>query len=173
MLVGSREPTPPIWSGPQYLPTSSRYRLAVPAPRLHCGFLTGLHIRPFPGERMFGPLEFGECHGDGMKPISCNQETRDTERPLCPGDTQGPAWFHYHGMTDSLEPGRIREDVSLTPSRFWLARYGRENFAGEREEMLIAPELIPKWPENLLRSFQWKFINSYYTILTYFKFPNT
>ena len=31
-----------------------------------------------------------------MKLISCNQEMGDSERLLCPGAPQGPAWYKYH-----------------------------------------------------------------------------
>ena len=48
-----------------------------------------------------------------MKPISYNQETGDTEKLLCPGAPQGPAWYQFwlctlilrlSVMSDSLQP---------------------------------------------------------------------
>ena len=35
-----------------------------------------------------------------MKTISCNREVRNTERILCPGAPEGPAWFHALHLGD-------------------------------------------------------------------------
>ena len=47
----------------------------------------GSHVFPW-------SLEFREGQGGSMKPISCNQETRDTGRFLCPRALQGHIWCH-------------------------------------------------------------------------------
>lgn len=42
-----------------------------------------------------------------MKPISCNREMRNTERILCPGAPEGPAWFQALHLGDQGQEASV------------------------------------------------------------------
>ena len=56
--------------------------------------------------------------GNGMKPISYNQETGDTEKLLCPGVPQSPACYQFWLWTLRLS---VMSDY-LQPHGLWQAR---------------------------------------------------
>ena len=118
LTVGRKQLTSPTWWGFSICKTAQRYCYVYPlrenqdpAPRLHYCFLTvsplsPLSLHPLPSlisNCLNLPFGTQEGHGGWMKPISCNQEMGDTERLLCPGAPQGPAWFQKeHRFANAL-----------------------------------------------------------------------
>ena len=118
-------------------------------------------------------LELREGHGGWIKPISCNQEMGDTKKVFVPRSPTGSCSVStLWEVAENPDSGRIWEEVSLPVTSDWPDLEGK--ILQEKEEkILTATELIPKWPENLLRSIQWKSINNYYRIFLFWLIFNS